>query len=133
MGSFTVSEGEAGVNLSAADIRWTLGEPLPPLERIDLLMFNAGELLACADDLQRETRWLRVLLHECVSRLHVVTGEALRSRVRIQSLLAELRTLLKAGGGQPRTLEEIVRGTRGQAGDTMKKATSGKGRSNDAD
>ena len=41
------------------DLRWTLGDPLPPAEAVDLLTLSDDELCAYVHDLRSETTWLR--------------------------------------------------------------------------
>jgi len=75
--------------LTAADICWTLS-PIERLETADVST-EPGLLLQYLDDLQRETSWLRLLLSEALTRVHALTSDLDRSRIRIDALISELR------------------------------------------
>jgi len=91
MGTFTVPDDADGVNVTAADIRWTLGDPLPPVEQVDLLTLSERELFDYARALQTETAWLRAMLHEALAMVHRLTRLVDRQRRRIEELVVRLR------------------------------------------
>lgn len=88
MGSSKVRDDADGVN--ASEIRWAL-EDLQPFERVDLLTLNDHELLQYAGDLQHESRWLRELLHEALTHLHIVTNQLESARATIRALRRQER------------------------------------------
>jgi hypothetical protein len=88
MGIHKLPDGEAGVNSS--EINW-IAEPIPRLERVDLLTLTDHELWVYCSQLQDEAAWLRAALHEALALLHRLTRQAGRYRRRIEDLLKQLR------------------------------------------
>ena len=91
MGTINVPDDSAYVNSS--EIRWSLDEPPPPLECADLVGLEYGELFVYACELRQETTLLRQLLREALAQLHAMTRQVDRLRLRLTSVVEQLRTL----------------------------------------
>jgi hypothetical protein len=90
-------------NSDTVHVRWTLGEPLPPIEAVDVLTLTESETLAYVRDLQHEVGWLRRALREALTLTHQLTVHLDRAGARIQQLLAALRALRAARQEQSRS------------------------------
>jgi hypothetical protein len=82
--------------VKSAEIRWSSGEALPRLEdvdAIDLFSLDHASLLSYTYGLQDDLRVVRLLLSEALAQLHALTRQAARYRLRLASLLDQLRAL----------------------------------------
>jgi hypothetical protein len=81
---------------TAAEIRWTL-EPVPRIERVDLLALDADETAAYARDLQLALESVRVLQHESLDSIARVTHERDRARFVNHEMRRSSRDAARAG------------------------------------
>ena len=91
METFTIPEQPPPTDpVSHAQIRWA-SLPVDPLEEFhDPLAMSDRELLAYCTSLQCETRWVRRLLHEALSRLARLTDDLRRATRLVEWLRQEL-------------------------------------------
>lgn len=84
----TVNVPDESTYVKLSEIRWTAfsDDPWPPLETLDVDVFDEAELREYARNLQEETRWLRRLVHAALAQLQVLTA-------RLETALRAIRAL----------------------------------------